>query len=388
ISESMTSEIRGIMYLLSSKHILEFEVGGIFINGQMEAFIIASRLKHSTIQIHVEKANKEIRGLYPAILKEMLEHHYPDEQYVNREEDMGLENLRKSKLSLHPIKMIQKYRISLKNIQIVSAEDNDLDDIKKLWLSNFSDETIQSTEFYFNNIYHKEYTYLLKNNSSIISVAQILPMTINKNHQKEVIYFILGVCTKKTFENQGYMRLLLEYILDKYKQKTVYLQAYVPDIYRKFGFCASHYHQVVVIDKEHLIVCGIETSPIDLSLLSEYYHNFTNNFDDYRVRDDDFWNLLLKRCEAFDDHILLFKNYGYLIYHEDEEQIYISEFIYLNKSAAISILSFFKNIQKQVVIECDLNIHITGDRRDIITMMSNQLSEDKYDVHKFINEIY
>ena len=90
---------------------MDFEVGGIFIDEQMEAFIIASRLKHSTIQIHVEKANKEIRGLYPAILKELLEHHFPDEKYVNREEDMGLENLRKSKQSLHPLKMIHKYCI-------------------------------------------------------------------------------------------------------------------------------------------------------------------------------------------------------------------------------------------------------------------------------------
>lgn len=97
LSESTTSEIRGIMTLLSYQNQLDFKAAGIFIDGEMEAFTIASMLKHQTIQIHVEKANKDIRGLYPAILKHLLENSYPDALYVNREEDMGLENLRDRK---------------------------------------------------------------------------------------------------------------------------------------------------------------------------------------------------------------------------------------------------------------------------------------------------
>ena len=121
-----TSEVRGIMSLLSSKHLLPFHIGGIFIHNQLEAFIIASKLNHSTIQIHVEKANKDIRGLYPAILKELLEHHFQNEKWVNREEDMGLENLRRSKQSLHPVKMIHKYRIYENQTIIEKANDHDL----------------------------------------------------------------------------------------------------------------------------------------------------------------------------------------------------------------------------------------------------------------------
>ena len=40
--------------------------------------------------------------------KQIKKHHYHEEKWVNREEDMGLENLRRSKQSLHPVKMVKK----------------------------------------------------------------------------------------------------------------------------------------------------------------------------------------------------------------------------------------------------------------------------------------
>ena len=58
IEESVISEYIGIVYLLVHRHELEIKTGCIYINGQLEAFIIGSLLKHSTVQIHVEKANK------------------------------------------------------------------------------------------------------------------------------------------------------------------------------------------------------------------------------------------------------------------------------------------------------------------------------------------
>ena len=384
ISESMTSEVRGVMYLLSSKHLLDFEVGGIFINGQMEAFIIASLLKHSTIQIHVEKANKEIRGLYPAILKEMLEHHYPDAQYVNREEDMGLENLRRSKKLLHPVKMIKKYRIISKNIIISQASDNDYDDIKALWKQNFQDETEKSIQFYFENCYKKEHTYVLKNNNKLISVIQIVPMPTNTSPDA---LFILGVCTNSNFEGQGYMRMLLQYILEIYKDKPIYLQAYILEIYRKFGFNASHFHKIITINAKILNYKDYQIVH-DNELLEAYYNKFTVNYDEYRLRDNKYWDLFVKRCIAFDDLIVIFKDNGYMVYHENDEEIYVSEFIYLNQAAIDVMLSYFKDSDKKLIIECDLKANIDGLSEQVITMMSNLNDKDIIDETKYINEIY
>ena len=53
--------------------------------------------------IHVEKAFSEVHGLYPFINKTFVEKYFKDIKYINREDDMGLEGLRKAKQSYHPL---------------------------------------------------------------------------------------------------------------------------------------------------------------------------------------------------------------------------------------------------------------------------------------------
>ena len=67
-----------------------------------------------TVIVHVEKADDRIRGLYQAINNEFCKRLPEETMYVNREEDMGLENLRQTKLSYKPFKMAEKYTVSFK----------------------------------------------------------------------------------------------------------------------------------------------------------------------------------------------------------------------------------------------------------------------------------
>ena len=107
-------EKEGILSLIDLMPILDYKMSCIEIDGKIEAFIIGSMLNHNTVQIHVEKANNNIRGLYVAIFKYFLENEYDDVLYVNREEDMGLEGLRKAKESYKPIFLAEK-GIAIKN---------------------------------------------------------------------------------------------------------------------------------------------------------------------------------------------------------------------------------------------------------------------------------
>ena len=94
---------------------LEVRGGAILINKKVEAFTFGDPLNPETVVIHVEKANPAYEGLYPAINQAFLEHEWPGYIYVNREQDLGEEGLRKAKESYFPHHLVNKYTITLES---------------------------------------------------------------------------------------------------------------------------------------------------------------------------------------------------------------------------------------------------------------------------------
>jgi hypothetical protein len=79
---------------------------------QVIAFSMASPLGKDTFDIHFEKALDVADGAYAAINQGFARHlmeKYPQVQWLNREDDMGIPGLRKAKLSYHPDHMVEKY---------------------------------------------------------------------------------------------------------------------------------------------------------------------------------------------------------------------------------------------------------------------------------------
>jgi len=87
--------------------------GAILINGKVEAFTMGDPLNPETVVIHIEKANPAYEGLYPTINQTFLEHQWSGYTYVNREQDLGEEGLRKAKESYFPHHLVNKYTITL-----------------------------------------------------------------------------------------------------------------------------------------------------------------------------------------------------------------------------------------------------------------------------------
>jgi hypothetical protein len=92
---------------------LGIQGGVILIDDQVQAFALGEKLNDSTAVVHIEKANSEIRGLFAVINQQFCEHAWAGLTYVNREQDLGEEGLRKAKLSYYPDHMVAKYRIRL-----------------------------------------------------------------------------------------------------------------------------------------------------------------------------------------------------------------------------------------------------------------------------------
>jgi hypothetical protein len=86
--------------------------GAILVNGKLEAFTFGQPLNPQTVVVHIEKANPAYEGLYPLINQSFLQNEWSGYTYVNREQDLGEEGLRKAKESYFPHHMIHKYTIT------------------------------------------------------------------------------------------------------------------------------------------------------------------------------------------------------------------------------------------------------------------------------------
>lgn len=84
--------------------------GVIRIDGEIVAMSFGERLTEDTVLVQVEKAREDIRGAYPMICKLFLQNEWQDTTFTNREEDMGLEGLKKAKESYCPIFKTLKYQ--------------------------------------------------------------------------------------------------------------------------------------------------------------------------------------------------------------------------------------------------------------------------------------
>ena len=81
-------------------------------DGQVLAVTMGSRLSKDTMDVHFEKAREDVPDAYAAINREFaryIREKHPQIRFLNREDDMGLEGLRKAKLSYQPHHFEEKY---------------------------------------------------------------------------------------------------------------------------------------------------------------------------------------------------------------------------------------------------------------------------------------
>lgn len=81
-------------------------------DGTVLAVTMGSRMNRDTFDIHFEKAREDVDGSYTVVNQEFARYlrlKYPDAAYLDREDDMGLEGLRKAKLSYNPHHLVEKY---------------------------------------------------------------------------------------------------------------------------------------------------------------------------------------------------------------------------------------------------------------------------------------
>ncbi|MBR3969610.1 MAG: DUF2156 domain-containing protein [Ruminococcus sp.] len=114
ISHSAIAEQYAINTYFNHFEELGLSGGIIRINNKIAAVTIGEKINSDTFCVHIEKADRSYDGIYTGICNRFVNECTVGCTYINREEDLGIEGLRKSKLSYHPIFLLNKYIVNFK----------------------------------------------------------------------------------------------------------------------------------------------------------------------------------------------------------------------------------------------------------------------------------
>lgn len=112
-------EARALDLMFTHYERMGLEGGLLRLDGKVIAFTVGEQLASDTWNTHFEKAFSHIPGAYAMINREYARYiarEHPEIVYINREDDMGLENLRKAKESYYPDLMVEKFTAVFKNV--------------------------------------------------------------------------------------------------------------------------------------------------------------------------------------------------------------------------------------------------------------------------------
>ncbi len=119
----LREERNSVLLALNNMEELGLVGGAIFVDDRLIAFTVGERLQPHMQLVHIEKADASFEGIYPMINQQYVKNECTEVTLVNREEDMGIEGMRQAKRAYHPVKMIEKYMFSIR----------DLSHIKGIW---------------------------------------------------------------------------------------------------------------------------------------------------------------------------------------------------------------------------------------------------------------
>ncbi len=110
--EDFMMEKCAVKKALRDREALGLEIFLLYVGETVVALSVSSRIDEITFDVHFEKALTEFDGAYAMINRESaryLREKYPEVKFLNREEDMGIEGLRKAKSSYYPHHMVEKW---------------------------------------------------------------------------------------------------------------------------------------------------------------------------------------------------------------------------------------------------------------------------------------
>lgn len=324
VEEHLDYEVKGIHDILKNCSEFSIHMGGVYIDGQMEAFTIGSyNPVENMAVIHIEKANPEINGLYQFINQEFLIEEFPEAEWVNREDDMGLEGLRKAKMTYYPADYARKYLVEqLLNgskgyhwaeqianttagsvLTYLDAEDKD--ETKHLWHMCFPEDSESFIEYYYKEKTKDNEILVKKDNGLLISMVQYNPYAVKLRGRLWKLDYLVGVATEESRRREGHFRDVFVKMLHDEEaagKPITYLVPVNPAVYAPMGFTFIGnvaFYELTEEAKQTLTRTVCQNTPEDCGRAAVYMEQWLGaRYEMYTRRDAAYVSRLIKELAS------------------------------------------------------------------------------------------
>ncbi len=193
--EGLSEELRSMTRAFNRWDKLDLTGGTIFVDGRLVAFTFGCPINHCTFDVCVEKADTSYEGAFTIINQEFVKHLPEQYFYINREEDMGDEGLRKAKLSYKPDILLEK-NVIMEKRPLAAFEDQGRikTEVMQLWKDVFNDPD-EFIDLYFSRVYKSEYNVCCQIGGRVVAALQTLPYTMLYHGREIKTVYVSGVST-------------------------------------------------------------------------------------------------------------------------------------------------------------------------------------------------
>lgn len=219
----MRCEKQGVQLMLDNMKRLRIKGGAIVTDGKVVAFTLGSPINKQVFDIHIEKALSEYAGAYTVINREFASRELGEYKYINREDDLGLEGLRKAKLSYHPQILLKKFYLP----KISPA--------RHIYREAFGDDEDFEAKLFS---ICKSSLKTLTVDGEIVSILFLLPCKIYTESGCFKANYLFAAATDKRHRSKGYASSLIRQAIAE--GTPIFLRPADESLqrfYEKLGFC-------------------------------------------------------------------------------------------------------------------------------------------------------